>query len=752
MLSRRRHSERGQVAVFFALLLPVLFAIGAVVLDVGNWYIHKRHLQTQVDAAALAPAPEFTGCFDPTAWVQTDQAIENHAIGFAGDTLRPGILGTNPSGTTNRQLGEPGDVRVVLNANRYWDASMTKDPATAPDGYGLDQTLDEKGPTPGSPPDGFFGFCNEGYIDVKATDEDVPFLFGILPIAPDPKSHARAKIFDINVSEGILPFAVPEVVPGSVYALFVNEQEPDASAVISRARLCGTPCVPVPTPSPVPSGYPSDYAVYQGSNVSQPITFGTGTENVGVIILVSKADLPNPNVGSPSITTICSQPGVKCYSGNGAGSGLALLHGYETGSGPGPIARQVDVGGCDGAPNLSGPYFNLTGDCVVSITAEIDFSGFTNPRARTHLDAGCGGGGTLMSRSGNIWTSAELLPEPDFGPAGANGQVPISISWNAAGPGNPGGCLGMVARPYVKESGETKAVKSGPVYYLDITAAPANPPAITNAYSTPNEPTQQPVTYTVTAGLLPPLRTQTLSDKPVLIRYASEDNPSQTQSIDCDVDNYPYPAPYNTLPADAAEIAHGCVTPYAENPTLDCSAYSNGDLPPAAPPTTTFENAPDCAQGKAGQVNSLRKGLEARLNQPTCAPNNWPDPPITPAKVTELVTNFGDDPRLVTLVVTEFGAFSGSGLNIVPIRYFAGFYITGKDVSGQSPRCAVPGYEEDLHPIYGDTYSTQKRQKLDDGDVWGYFVVRVEYGSGAIGEEDCDFTGAPENCVLALVR
>ena len=181
---------------------------------------------------------------------------------------------------------------------------------------------------------------------------------------------------------------------------------------------------------------------------------------------------------------------------------------------------------------------------------------------------------------------------------------------------------------------------------------------------------------------------------------------------------------------------------------VDGEPLELGDLPPAAPPATTFENAPDCQQSKSGSVSSLRMGLVARLNEPTCTPNNWPDPPITPDEITNLVTNFGDDPRLVTLVVTEFGAFAGSGSTIIPIRYFAGFYITGKDVSAQSPRCD----DEDLHPIYGDTYSTVKRQKLDDGDIWGYFVVRVEYGSGAIGHEDCDFVGAPENCVLALVQ
>ena len=55
--------ERGQVVVMFALLIPVLFGLGAIVLDIGNWYVHKRHLQTQVDAAVLAAGPAFVGCF-----------------------------------------------------------------------------------------------------------------------------------------------------------------------------------------------------------------------------------------------------------------------------------------------------------------------------------------------------------------------------------------------------------------------------------------------------------------------------------------------------------------------------------------------------------------------------------------------------------------------------------------------------------------------------------------------------------------
>ena len=59
-LSRR---ERGQVVVVFALLLPMILGIGSIVVTIGNWYVHKKHLQTLVDAGAFAGGQEFTGCF-----------------------------------------------------------------------------------------------------------------------------------------------------------------------------------------------------------------------------------------------------------------------------------------------------------------------------------------------------------------------------------------------------------------------------------------------------------------------------------------------------------------------------------------------------------------------------------------------------------------------------------------------------------------------------------------------------------------
>ena len=53
-MSRVRDNERGQVIVLAAVMIPVMLLLTALVVDVGNWYTHKRQLQNRADAGALA--------------------------------------------------------------------------------------------------------------------------------------------------------------------------------------------------------------------------------------------------------------------------------------------------------------------------------------------------------------------------------------------------------------------------------------------------------------------------------------------------------------------------------------------------------------------------------------------------------------------------------------------------------------------------------------------------------------------------
>ena len=79
-------NERGAIAVLFAVLTPAFLFLFLLVVDVGNWYVHKRHLQMSADAAALAGGAYFGNCFssDPTVAGGADDAIRNAAMTYAG--------------------------------------------------------------------------------------------------------------------------------------------------------------------------------------------------------------------------------------------------------------------------------------------------------------------------------------------------------------------------------------------------------------------------------------------------------------------------------------------------------------------------------------------------------------------------------------------------------------------------------------------------------------------------------------------
>jgi Putative Flp pilus-assembly TadE/G-like len=727
----RGSEECGQVSVLVALLLPVFLLMGVIVLDIGNWYVHKRHLQTLVDAGALAGATKFVGCSfqfgDPVA---ANAAVKAAALGYAGDQAR------DPA-TQNAQVQEPADVRVVLNSDRYWGDG---DPLH---GVGLDDTLDHDGDplTPGDP-------CSSKTLDVKATDDDAPLLFGLLPLVVDPKSRARVEIRQIKEQAGMLPWAVPDVEPAAVAAIFVDENTGDL--LPSPQLLLKQDDVDLPF---------SEWVTPEGDcSIPGPECVDLASENTGVVILLSRVnDVPSL---SGTLTDICGQsPGlVLCYAGDGNQDGLTFIHGWSDipGEPAVPQIRDVSMLSITCGDDLSAPYFLRSGDCELGATAVIDLGFADDPTASPPLGIGaevellgpgCGNGcameyvGPASAPNESIWTttgSATLDPTD-------TGRQTFSIAWQTESPlgVDHSGAFGGVAHPYVADE------NSGPVEYLKIFTSDTSPPV-----PDPNSRnTGPPRSVIVQVGLRKPLKIEDPLAPPILLRVASPSG-SQNQAFDCDMGvNF------------QQEIENGCQTTYALNyddwsvpkdgikewADILCDGYGVGDLPPA---TIAPIPAPICVAVETGdKIGQFRQGLSKRFETPTCWPNNWPDDQAPPGRgpedddtIRDFFTNhdFVNDPRYVTLIVTDYGTFQSQGNDQVPVKYFAGFYATGWDVVGNVKACL----DNDPHPWYGTGY----RKSLDNGDVWGHFVNIVVFSSsGKPNDELCNFDELG-NCIVGLVE
>ena len=232
-MNRGMGDESGGVLVLVAGFLALALILASFVLDLGNWWVHKRHLQTQADAAALAGAGAYK-------FPCLDEPIIDLAREYSGDE----------SGARNPQLGgtPPDRIHMVVNSPTF---------------YG--QTELEPDPPPDPDP------CDASMLDVKMTETDLPSFLQAADL-DFINATARVSVRQLDRMSGMLPVGVPDVNPRKAAAIFVDE---DTGAVLGTQELSrGT----------------SGGGIMYWSNAQAPLRLTVDRSRVGVRIALSGGD------------------------------------------------------------------------------------------------------------------------------------------------------------------------------------------------------------------------------------------------------------------------------------------------------------------------------------------------------------------------------------------------------------------------------------------------------------------------------
>jgi hypothetical protein len=579
--------EDGGIIVFFGLLIPVVMLFLALSVDIGNWWVHKRHLQLQVDAAALAGGALFGQCFtDPVAANAAIQAEATRFGGGGGSTYNEQVGGTNQ-----------GTITLLYQSKTYAAGSVPAD--------------DTETQTPCETPSLMF--------DVKASEAGLPLIFNIpgLSDVTAINAHARVQLKQVEIQEGMLPVAVPDLRFNYVYATFVDETTGTALGTVELSKGGAS-------------------GANQTWNSLTPISVSIPSAQVGVRVRL---------VGGTDPNAACGTLYTECYDLDST-NGVVHVRGYGTGAAPATRNVWLLPGTC--APDA---YFT-TAACSAGVQAEVDLGALhplTGTGVTAEVWASVDGDGeyplTPGGTSGLVtWTAASGLPIVIAGPH----TVELNWDWEQTtgtwngktcndrnnNPCKASGTFGPVQRSFVA-GGRSGPLQRVQVYESGVTTSGSNSFQTGTAH-----------TLGVSLDVTGSLKVQSLATDPVVeLRVTG----SQNQSIDCDPD----------IPNLADEIEQGCGPAYKLNPGLNCPAYNV---------LWTLPEPWECVKTQTGgAVGQVEHGMKQRIlggSNSCTAPINWP--------------NYdSDDPRIVPLIITPFGSFGGSGNDIVPVIDFAAFYVVG---------------------------------------------------------------------------
>ena len=353
-MSRVRRNEQGQVIVLAAVIIPVFLLLTALVVDVGDWYTHKRQLQNRADAGAFAAAAEYARSWedcvqggDASLKLDTARTIANVARRYAGDPdasdYEPTTRQPSPSTLAkyNTQIANQAKVDVAINSNSptYNDNTDYTDGRVGDRG---DPCYNHPGDAI-SPSGGY-------WTDVKVKERDLPSLFGAVGL-PLSRNGARARVeIRPTVEKGFLPLGIAD---SQISRLQVRLYKNCGNgAEIARQNL-------VKLPSTFQNGRSMTlWANYDAVNGVKPTPVpipqigdcgDPPPESVPVRVEVRLASREAVDITNPSCATLAAAPYADCWDH------LSHLRVYDGGGSPNarPVVRKIDLTSSGAAPDCA---------------------------------------------------------------------------------------------------------------------------------------------------------------------------------------------------------------------------------------------------------------------------------------------------------------------------------------------------------------------------------------------------------------
>jgi hypothetical protein len=750
--------ERGAVLVITALAMVAMMGMAAYAMDVSIWFVHHRHLQTQADAAALGGSQAFQyPCTSGVGTVgTTDSNIAQIVHQYDGTTAPTPTQPNNPQVAVVPALGAPNPPLSAFTPPQQTLFSVLNRPDFFPaQSKPNDTDLSGTDGSDGSP-------CTDGKIDVKVTETNLPSH--IVPFGPDfVNAQARVTIENLaSINSGLLPLAEPLPVPNSMAAYLIDEG--NGNAVLATIQLKATN---------------TDKTAWAANGVAVNLAQnGPMKGPIGMQIAESPgsgtAPAPCDNLNGDQCFDTTDNIGIT-YSRVWPGTGSANFPSNppqigDTSVVPAPTSvAPPPTGGCPNVPGI--PFSNFISSstsCGVKLNVDMQFGATATCASVGNFRVTAGSATASLSNPNcavgtnspnGTWTSALINVGPSAGP------VPLDLKWSqtsgatpswASGGNNAGQC-GNGSNACTKDFGVVQRIFSGAFDSQSATSSHSGGVLAASLAdgSSGNElqtirTNALPTSVNVAVNVLSFQNAQSIPSAPLELSFGGN---QANASVSC-------PGLSAGQPFLAQSLVTGCVPP-----NNNFALNSNFTATPCNPTTNSAGVAiclpEDPGNGKLDAVldDSMNTRINGSKNAPCTGFNYWAKP-NTIDKV--LLQKSPPDPRLVTIVVTDYAALA-NGRTQVPIRNIANFYVTGwqgdpciHQTNGVNISSGLSYTGDDdptaANPPTCDVKNNNGPLQNCSGVLLGHFVQYTVPSTSGTGSGQCVQTTSLGSCIAVLTK